>query len=74
MRGRQKKKLYQQWVNMANLPPNAIPREKEAGRVEPQREKPESAGSSSLLLYLLLVVAVVVLGVGIALLLLYPTW
>jgi hypothetical protein len=71
MRGRQKKKLYQQWVDRANLPPNAIPREKEVGRVEPQREKPKSG---LLLLYILLGVAVVVLGVGIALLLLHPGW
>lgn len=67
---RKKKKLYRQWVERANLSPDAIPREEVAEDMIPQIDKQQSHLP---ILYILLGVAVVVLCVGLILLIVYSS-
>ena len=69
-RRRKKGKLYQQWVERANLSPDAIPREEVAEDMipMPQADKQQSHPT---ILYILLGVAVVVLGAGVILLIMH---
>ncbi|MFC1860453.1 hypothetical protein ACFLYC_02635 [Chloroflexota bacterium] len=72
LRKRKKEKLYQQWVDMANLPTDAIPRQDIAENRMTQMHKPERQQSNLPVLIILLVVAVLTLGTGLILLLTYP--
>jgi len=71
LRRRKKGKLYQQWVDMANLPPDAIPREKVTeDKIVSQTDKQQSHLT---ILYILLGIALVVVCTGLILLLVYST-
>ena len=67
---RKKGKLYRQWVQRANLPPDAIPREEVAEDRIPQVDKQQSRLT---ILYILLGVAVVGLCAGLILLIVYSS-
>ena len=69
LRRRKKRKLYQQWVDMANLPSDAVPRE----RVAEDRMAPQTGGQQSRMtvLYILLGIAIIVLFAGVVLLFVY---
>ena len=69
-RKREKRKLYRQWVERANLSPDAISREEVAEDTIsiPQADKQQSP---PIILYILLGVAVVVLCVGLILFFVY---
>ncbi len=71
-RRRKKRKLYRQWVERANLSPDAIPREEVAeDRISmPQADKQQSHLP---ILYILLGVAVVVLCAGLIFLIVYSS-
>ena len=68
-RRRRKEKLYEQWVQRAGLPPEAIPREKVREDIRPKAGK-ESLQQPILyvLLYVLLGASLVVLCMGLILL------
>ena len=70
IRKRQKRKLYQQWVDRANLSADALPREEVAEDmiVMPRADKRQSNLN---ILYILLGVAVVVLVAGLIVLIVY---
>ena len=67
---RKKRKLYQQWVERANLSSDALPREEVAGDMitMPQVDKQQS---HPIILYILLGVALAVLCAGVVLLIVY---
>jgi len=69
---RKKKKLYRQWVERANLSPDALPREEVA---KDRIEMPQAGEQQShlTLLYILLGVAVVVLCAGLVILIVYSS-
>ncbi len=71
-RRRKKRKLYRQWVERANLSPDAIPREEVAEDMiaMPQADKQQSHPT---ILYILLGVALVVLCAGLVLLIVYSS-
>jgi hypothetical protein len=62
---RRKEKLYEQWVQRADLPPEAIPREKVREDIRPKKEK-ESLQQP--ILYILLGASLVIFCVGFVLL------
>jgi hypothetical protein len=62
---RRKEKLYEQWVQSADLPPEAIPREKVREDIRPKKEK-ESLQQP--ILYILLGASLVIFCVGFVLL------
>ena len=71
LRGREKRKLYRQWVERASLPPDAVSREE---RVAEDRISMPRAGKQKShlnMLSILLGIALVVLCAGIALLIVY---
>ena len=70
LRRRKKRKLYLQWVERANLSPDALPREEVAEDMVamPQADKQQSHPT---ILYILLGVALVVLCAGLVLLIVY---
>ena len=72
IRRRQKRKLYQQWVERANLSSDALPREEvaEAMIAMPRADKRQSRLT---LLYILLGVAVVLLCAGLVILIVYSS-
>jgi len=71
LRRRKKGKLYQQWVDMANLPPDALPNENVTeDRMIPQTDKHQSRLT---ILYILLGIALVVVCTGLILLLMYSS-
>ena len=70
-RRRGKRKLYRQWVEMASLPPDAIPREEVTEDRISQVDKADKQQSHLTILYILLGVAVVVLCTGLILLIVY---
>ena len=72
IRRRQKRKLYQQWVDRSNLSPDALPREEVAEDmiVMPRADKRQSNLN---MLYILLGVAVVVLVAGLVVLIVHST-
>ena len=66
---RRKEKLYEQWVQRADLPPEAVPREKVAEDVTPKIEKERLRQPTlDVLLYVLLGVSMAVLCMGLVLL------
>jgi hypothetical protein len=71
---RKKKKLYQQWVERANLSPDAVPPEEvaEDGVVMPQAGEQQSQ-SHLTLLYILLGIAVAVVCAGLVILIVYSS-
>jgi hypothetical protein len=64
-RRRRKEKLYEQWVQRADLPPEAVPQEKVHEDIRPKTEK-ESLQQP--ILYILLGASLVILCVGFILL------
>jgi len=62
---RRKEKLYEQWVQRADLPPEAVPREKVREDIRPKKEK-ESLQQP--ILYILLGASLVIFCVGFVLL------
>ena len=71
-RKKKKRKLYQQWVERANLSPDAMPREEVAEDMitMPQADKQQS---HPIILYILLGVALVVLCAGLVILIVYSS-
>ena len=65
LRRRREKRLYQQWVERAELPPEAIPQEKVAEEIIPKIDKNRPPLN---ILYILLGVSIVFLGTGLILL------
>ena len=68
LRGRRKKKLYQQWVERAGLPPEAIPQEEVAEDLIPKIDKEQLRLP---ILFMLLGASLVILCVGLVLLIAY---
>ncbi len=71
-RRRKERKLYRQWVERANLSPDAIPREEVAEDMIPMPQA-DKQQSHLTILYILLGVAVVVLCAGLILLIVYSS-
>ena len=69
-RRKQKRKLYQQWVEKANLSPDAIPREETAEDMITMSQA-DKQQSHLTVLYILLGVAVALLGAGLTFLIVY---
>lgn len=69
-RRRKKRKLYRQWVERANLSPDAIPQEEVAEDRLPMSQADKQRLHPTIL-YILLGVAVVVLGAGLILLIVH---
>lgn len=68
-RGRRKEKLYEQWVQKAELPPETIPRKKVAEDVKPKIEKERlQQPTLYVLLYVLLGASLVIVCMGLILL------
>ena len=68
-RGRRKEKLYEQWVQRADLPPETIPRKKVAEDVAPKIERVRlQQPTLYVLLYVLLGASIAVLCMGLVLL------
>ncbi len=65
---RRKKRLYQQWVKRAGLPPEAIPEEEVAGDIIPKIDKNKLRLK---VLYILLVVSIMVFCTGLILLIIH---
>jgi len=79
LRGREKRKLYRQWVERANLPPDAVSREERVAEERIPRRRSQlippdrrvEQNSHLNMLSILLVIALAVLCAGIALLIFY---